>query len=99
MSMSRVRCVALVLIALIAFSSPVVAQQPPGGQAPPEPAPAAAPAATTDLIRVFLDCDRCDDEYMRQNVGFVDYVRDRESADFHVLVTTQPTGGGGTSWI
>jgi len=35
---------------------------------------------------------------MRQNVAFVDYVRDRAVADIHVLVTTQPTGGGGLAW-
>jgi len=95
--MSRVRCVVFGLITLLAFVSAAHAQQPPA----PAPAPAAAgaqAAPTTDLLRVFLDCDRCDDEYIRQHVGFVDYVRDRESSDFHVLVTTQPTGGGGTSW-
>ena len=50
-------------------------------------------------MRVFLDCDECDFEDLRQHVGFVDYVRDRADADFHVLVTTQRTGGGGLSWI
>lgn len=29
---------------------------------------------------------------------FVNYVRDRVGADVHVLVTTQPTGGGGTQY-
>jgi len=71
-----------------------------GAPAPPSPtAPAASTAATSDLIRVFLDCNRCDGVYLRQNVGFVDYVRDRTDADFHVLVTTQETGAGGTAWI
>lgn len=63
-----------------------------------EPAPAAGPPAQ-DLIRVFLDCQRCDSEHLRQNVGFVDYVLDRAVADVHVLVTTQNTGGGGLSWV
>jgi len=31
-------------------------------------------------------------------VTFVNYVRDRVAADVHVLVTTQPTGGGGTEY-
>ena len=35
---------------------------------------------------------------MRQNVAFVEYVRDRAVADMHVLVTTQSTGGGGRAW-
>jgi hypothetical protein len=58
-------------------------------QAPPPPA---LP------LRIFLDCYQCDTEYLRQNVTFIDYMRDRTDADLHVLVTTQGTGGGGTSW-
>ncbi|HXT68678.1 MAG TPA: DUF481 domain-containing protein [Vicinamibacterales bacterium] len=58
--------------------------------------PATAPAAA--LLRVFLDCNECDFEFLRQNVGFVDYVRDRNVAEVHVLVTTQGTGGGGQAW-
>ena len=42
---------------------------------------------------------RVDIDNQRQNVTFVDYVRDRASADLHVLVTTQDTGGGGTLWV
>ena len=48
---------------------------------------------------MFIDCQyECDTEYLRQNVQFVDYVRDRTVADVHVLVTTQGTGGGGSAW-
>ena len=62
------------------------------------PAPAIA-GLPTDPIKVFLDCDRCDHEHVRQNAGFVDHVLDRAVADVHVLVTTQNTGGGGQSWV
>jgi hypothetical protein len=58
------------------------------------PAPPPAPA----LLRVFLDCDECDSTYLRTEITFVDYMRDRSDADVHLLVTTQSTGGGGTSW-
>jgi hypothetical protein len=47
---------------------------------------------------VFLDCPSCDDTYMRTEITFVSYVRDRTEADVHVLVTTQGTGGGGTEY-
>jgi hypothetical protein len=50
------------------------------------------------LLRVFVDCYECDTEYLRQNVEFVDYVRDRTVADLHLLVTTEATGGGGRAW-
>jgi hypothetical protein len=57
-----------------------------------------APQARHDLIRVFLDCDLCDQSYLKKEVTFIDYVRNREDADVHVLVTIQETGGGGTQW-
>jgi hypothetical protein len=69
--------------------------QTPTSQAAPTP-PAAQ--AQTPLLRVFLDCNECDTEYLKQNVLFVDYVRDRAVADVHLLVTTQGTGGGGREW-
>lgn len=50
------------------------------------------------MPRVFLDCNPCDDSYIRKEVTFVDYVRNREDADVHVLVTLQDTGGGGRQW-
>jgi hypothetical protein len=59
------------------------------------PAPAAQPHP---MVRVFLDCPRCDEDYLRREVTFIDYVRNREDADVHVLVTTQETGGGGVQF-
>lgn len=57
-----------------------------------------APAERTDAIRVFLDCGACDESYLRTEITFVSYVRDRTAADVHVLITTQGTGGGGTQY-
>jgi len=51
-----------------------------------------------DLLRLFFDCATpgCfDPDYFRREVQFVDWVVQREAADVHVLVTSQPTGGGG----
>ena len=65
-----------------------------GAQAP---APR-TPSPERQMPRVFLDCGPCDDDYIRKEVTFVDYVRNREDADVHVLVTLQDTGGGGRQW-
>src|SRR5258708_597468 len=54
--------------------------------------------AKHELVRVFLDCDFCDQSYLKKEVTFIDYVRNREDAGVHVLVTIQETGGGGTQW-
>lgn len=56
------------------------------------------PVERTDAVRVFLDCPSCDHSYIRTEITFVNYVRDRAAADVHVLVTTQGTGGGGTQY-
>ena len=50
-----------------------------------------------EALRVFLDCGRCDFDYLRREVTFVNYVRDRPDAQVHVLVTRENTGGGGTA--
>jgi hypothetical protein len=49
-------------------------------------------------LRVFLDCPSCDFDFLRREVAYVDYVRDRKDAEVHILVTTQGTGGGGTEY-
>lgn len=45
--------------------------------------------------KVYIDCNFCDEDYIRQNITCVNYVRDRKVADVHLLVTEQETGSGG----
>ncbi len=56
-------------------------------------------APTTELnnINVYLDCQYCDNGYIKQNVNNVVFVRDAKQADVHVLFMSQASGGGGTS--
>ena len=50
-------------------------------------------------IRLFLDCSHyCDEEFLKKEIAFVDWMRDRADADVHVLVTSQGTGGGGREY-
>jgi len=55
-------------------------------------------ARLSDAPRVFLDCNRCDHDYIQTEITFVNYVRDRKQAQVHVLVTTQRTGSGGREY-
>jgi len=48
--------------------------------------------------RVFIDCQRCDIDYIRTDITFVNFVRDRKEADVHLLMTTQRTGSGGQEY-
>ena len=57
--------------------------------------PSAAPGPQLTL---FLDCQSCYEDYLRTEVTFVDYVRDRTEADIHVLITRAETGAGGSEY-
>ncbi len=50
--------------------------------------------ATQEALTVFLDCDRCDDDYIRREITFVNYVRDRTESQVHLLITIQRTASG-----
>ena len=83
---SRLRCPCAVVALVLSMAAVAAAQQ-----APAQPRP--------DKIRIFLDCSFfCDETYLKQEITWVDYMRDRRDADVHVLVTTQNTGGGGTEY-
>lgn len=58
--------------------------------------PLGPPQQPATPLRVFLDCSEgCYGDYLRAEITFVDYVRDRTQADLHVLVTRSQTGSGG----
>jgi hypothetical protein len=60
---------------------------------------AASPQAPVGTLSVFLDCrDGCDTQYIRTEIAYVNWVRDRTVADVHVLVTSQDAGGGGDAF-
>ena len=55
-------------------------------------------SASPPRLKVFVDCDGCYADFLRAEVTFVDYVRDRKEADVHVLITSIETGGGGREY-
>jgi len=62
-------------------------------------------AAQTDIEslkktapKVYIDCGICDIEYIKTEITFVNYVRDRKEAEVHILITTQSTGSGGREY-
>ncbi len=48
-------------------------------------------------VNVYFDCTGpgCDFDFLRREVPFVNWMRDRADADLHFLGTSQATGGGG----
>ncbi len=53
---------------------------------------------STEQLKIFLDCNVCDDEYLRQNLGKVQFVRDQDLSDVHLFFVTQRNGSGGRSY-
>jgi len=45
--------------------------------------------------KIFIDCHQCDMNYLRKEITFVDFVRDRKSADVCIIVSIRLTGSGG----
>lgn len=87
--MLRIASCSGVLLVLISY--PALAQRPTDSG-----------VVQDSALRVFFDCpgfaDGCDFDFLRTEITWVSWVRDREAADVHALVSTQPTGGGGTEY-
>ena len=51
-----------------------------------------------DAVRIFIDCQRCDMNYIRDEITYVNYVRDVKEAHVYILETRQSTGSGGNEY-
>jgi hypothetical protein len=51
-----------------------------------------------DAVRIFIDCQRCDMNYIRKEITYVNYVRDVREAQVYILETRQGTGSGGSEY-
>ncbi len=51
-----------------------------------------------EAVKIFLDCQSCDMNYTRQQLTFVNFVRDVKEAQVFILVTQQNAGSGGTQY-
>jgi hypothetical protein len=51
-----------------------------------------------DAVRIFIDCFRCDINYIRQEIPYVNYVRDVKEAQVYILETSETTGSGGRKY-
>lgn len=66
-----------------------------------ETPPAVPDSSQNAAIRAFLDCDErgCDRDFLVTEMKWINFMRDRLDADFHVLVTSQQTGSGGRQYV
>lgn len=104
------RSLFVLFVALATMSAPTLAQPPvpPVGDAAPVRAANGEGGVTREVLadsvlqsslRVFLDCQGgvrgCDRNFFVQEMGFVNWVRDRLDSDVHLLLTTLNAGNGG----
>lgn len=80
---------ALAVLALLLAAPPLRAQETAATQP--------TPADSSQKLRLFLDCasSGCDFDFLRTELTWVDYVRDRTAAQVHVITTSLGTGSGG----
>lgn len=83
------------ILGIICFSCKSHAQVTPADSLEKETVEAARQFVQLDKLSVFIDCRACDNAYLRQELNFVNHVRDQKLAQVHVFITTQYTGGGG----
>jgi hypothetical protein len=57
------------------------------------------PPTATGRLQVFLDCNDCFADYLREETDFVDFVRDRTQATVHVIITNTGTASGGLEYM
>lgn len=78
-------------VLLVLLSHPALAQRPTDSA-----------TVQDSALRVFFDCPgfapACDFDFLRTEITWVNWVRDREAADVHTLISTQQTGGGGIEY-
>jgi hypothetical protein len=78
----------LCLFLLPFISQPVIAQKNES----------ASDTLRKGAVKVFLDCQSCDMNFTRQQINFVNFVRDVKEAQVFILITQQNAGSGGTQF-
>ncbi|MBE3084790.1 MAG: hypothetical protein IMZ64_01065, partial [Bacteroidetes bacterium] len=61
-------------------------------------APAKTDTSRRAAVKIFLDCNECDMNYIRQEIPYINYVRDVREAQVYILETNQNTGSGGNQY-
>jgi len=61
--------------------------------------PSAPPPGSSPRLRVYLDCSDCFDDYLRDEIDWVDFVRRPQDADVHLLSSDAGTASGGRELV
>jgi len=86
---SKIRIVRLVALLVCCYFSPCAQYA--------QDQPDSLKKSQEETLKIFIDTPDyyIDFDFVRTEITFVNYVRDRTDADVHILITTQQTGSGG----
>ena len=93
MKTTSILCIAPLILTLL-FTFPAMGQEPENAQDPG----ADSLAQRVDGLRIFIDCARCDMNYIREEIPYVNYVRDVKEAQLYIMETRERTGSGGNRY-
>ena len=87
----KINCFALAALAAFALVVPTSRVRAQSNTAP-------STDSSSLLPRVFVDCRAygCDDDFLRTELTWMNFVRDRNQALVHVIATSRSTAGGGS---
>lgn len=51
-----------------------------------------------NALKIYYDCNFCDEEFIKKELTYVNYVRDSKEAQVHVMVTAENSGNGGNKY-
>lgn len=95
MPFTSARLAAPIILVAVALAAAAPAA---GAQSLPDSAGAGLTVPDSSTLRVFVDNCPCRMDFVRTEIPFVNYVRDRTEAQVHVLFTDRRNGGGGRSY-
>jgi hypothetical protein len=55
--------------------------------------------AQNEKLKIYFDCEYCNSDYYKQELDYVEFVRDRNYADVHILVTKQQNASNGKHYV
>ena len=51
-----------------------------------------------ETLKIYLDCQNCESDYYKQELSYVEFVRDQKYADVHIFFTTQNNATNGDKY-
>ncbi|MCK4539124.1 MAG: hypothetical protein KAV42_10050 [Candidatus Krumholzibacteria bacterium] len=88
----------ILVFSLVIFISSIAVAAPAGTNGSGQDSDEQSDDLRATAPKIYIGCNNCDEAYLRTEIEFVNFVRDRKEADVHILVISQRTGSGGDEY-